>query len=290
MQTEDQDYSEPAADGGRYTWSFPVRHYELSPFGLAKPEAYLNWLQEAGILASADNGFPIERYVSMGAFWWVHRFRLEWYDEVEYPALLDATTWISHFRRIRALREYEIRQHEDQRLVCAAQADWAFVNTVTGHPTRVPDEMLTSFPPTGIEALGSVPWSWDGSTSQREPFTSQRMVQYHELDTMGHANHACYLVWFLDCLRQSAATLETEVDLKPVRFDMEYLRSAQQGDALLVACRLMDWHRSNGRWQHEIRLEESGQVIARAHSTCRLVTPSDASDPDRCFALLASRS
>ncbi len=232
-------------------------------------------MQEAGILASANAGYPLERYASMGAFWWVHRFRIEWHDDVEYPDPVEATTWISNFRRIRALREYEIRHGADQRLICSAQADWALVNTNTGHLTRVPDEMLISFPPSGVEALKSLPWTWDTAPSRNQPFTSRRTVQYHELDTMGHVNHAVYLVWFLDNLRQSDSVLGRDVDLKPERFDLEYLYSAQQGDTLLITCWLLDWCDSVGWWRHEIRLQGNETIVARAHSLCRMVSLSN---------------
>lgn len=275
MQYENSHITEATADGGRYTWPFQVRHYELDPLGVARPEVYLNWMQEAGILASANAGYPLERYASMGAFWWVHRFRIEWYGDVEYLDAVEATTWISSFRRIRALREYEIRRRDDQRLICSSQADWALVNTATGRPTRVPVEMLTSFPPSGVEALGTLPWTWDTAPSRNSPFTSRRAVQYHELDTMGHVNHAVYLVWFLDNLRQSDSVLGRGVDIKPERFDLEYLHSARQGDSLLVACWLMEQHDSVGCWGHEIRLQDNETIVARAHSVCRLVSLSD---------------
>ncbi len=261
-------------DGGRYTWHFQVRHYELGPSGFARPEVYLNWMQEAGILASAYAGYPLQRYAAMEAFWWVHRFRLEWYGEVQYPDSLQATTWISSFGRIRALREYEIRRSNDQSLVCAAQADWAFVNTATGQVARVPDDMITAFPPSGIEAVHTLPWTWDAEPVRGEPFTSQRTVQYHELDTMGHVNHAVYLVWFLDNLGSYFEALGGETVLKPERFDLEYLHAARAGDQLWVATWLLDWRAPVGWWRHEVRLLEDETVVARAYSRCQVGTRS----------------
>lgn len=270
MLKEKAQPGQMVGDGGRYTWHFQVRHYELGPSGFARPEVYLNWMQEAGILASTCAGYPLERYVAMGAFWWVHRFRLEWYGEVQYPDSLETTTWISSFRRIRALREYEVRRSDDQSLVCSAQADWAFVNTATGQPARVPDGMIAAFPPSGVEAVPTLPWTWDAGSTSNDVFTSQRAVQYHELDTMGHVNHAVYLVWFLDNLRSHVEMSHGQACLKPERFDMEYLHAARDGHKLLVASWLLDWRQPVGWWRHEIRLLEDETVIARAYSRCQV--------------------
>jgi len=275
MQNEQSQFAQAVAEDGRYTWYFHVRHYELGPCGFVRPEVYLNWMQETGILASAKAGYSPERYAAMGKSWWVHRFRLEWRGDVQYPESLEATTWISSFRRIRALREYEIRRSNDQSLVCSAQADWAFVNTTTGQPTRVLEEMMAAFPPNGIEAVTTWPWTWNITPAQDKPFTSGRTVQYHELDTMGHVNHAVYLVWLLENLRTSVEGLGGEADLKLERFDLEYLHAARHGDGLLVSSWLLDWREPIGWWRHEIRLAGDETVIARACSQCRIGTRSN---------------
>ena len=194
-------------------------------------------------MASAQNGYPLERYEAIGAFWWVHRFLIEWHGHVGYGETLEATTWISQFSRIRALREYEIRRASDQSLVCSAQADWAFVNTTTRHPTRVPDDMAVCFPPSGVSAVSSLPWSWKSAITGNAPFTIRRRVQQHELDTMGHVNHAFYLVWLMDSLKACSESLDAnaDFDISPSKLDIEYLHSARHGDPLVVTCRLLQW-------------------------------------------------
>jgi len=72
-------------DRGRYPWPFEVRHYELNRSGCVRPEVYLNWLQEAGILASARAGYPLERYAGMECFC------LEAIATLPWPRLLSLT-------------------------------------------------------------------------------------------------------------------------------------------------------------------------------------------------------
>jgi acyl-CoA thioesterase FadM len=289
MDRENRSPIKPVADGARYTWPFYVRHYELGLSKTARPEVYLNWLQEAGMLASANAGYPLERYEAIGAFWWAHHFRIEWFGAAGYKDLLEATTWISDFRRIRALREYEIRQSEDQSLICCAQADWAFVDTSTGRPTRVTPDLLDSFPPSGVEAMTSLPWEWNFQHNDTRLFATQRIVQQHELDAMGHVNHAIYLVWLLDNLHEyiCAADIGANLNIVPERFEIEYLYSAQGGAQLTVTSQLMDWDNLTGRWCHEIRLQNDDTAVICAYSVCRLEFPAGESLRPGLFRLLA---
>jgi acyl-CoA thioester hydrolase len=269
-------------DGGRFTWPFEVRHYELSRSGSVRPEVYLNWLQEAGILASARAGYPLERYAAMERFWWIRRMLVEWHGEARYRQSLEATTWISMFRKVHCHREYQIRHRDDQRLLCSAQADWAFVDIQIGQPTRIPEEMITAFPESGLEAIATLPWPRPFSpseTSETTCFPSHRTVQQHELDTMGHVNHAIYLVWLLANLEEHANSLgrNIELDIIPRRFDIEYLLPAREGDRLEISCRLIRAEAPQGSWSHEIRPEGQNKVLLRATSLCELSAPSDPS-------------
>ena len=259
-------------EGGRCTWSFQVRHYELNPAGVARPEVYLNWLQEAGLVASAHAGYPIERYEAMGRFWWVRRLRVEWYGSALYREPLEATTWISDFRRVQCHREYQIRRGEDGELICSAQGNWAFVDIEAGQPVRIPDELIQAFSPDGVYAIASRPWPWDAGVQGGREFTTRRKVQYHELDTMGHVNHAFYLVWLLesvhDCL-DAGRLLGGGLTVVPQRFDIEYLHAAGEGDRLLVSSRPTKLVGGQGMWTHRVVLDAPEQtLVARAHSVC----------------------
>jgi acyl-CoA thioester hydrolase len=272
-------------DGGQYTWPFEVRHYELSRSGSVRPEVYLNWLQEAGILASARAGYPLERYAAMERFWWIRRMLVEWHGEARYRQLLEATTWISMFRKVHCHREYQIRHRDTRTLLCSAQADWAFVDIKIGQPTRIPEELITAFPESGLEAIAALPWprpfspSETSETSETAAFPSHRTVQHHDLDTMGHVNHAVYLVWLLGNLKEQANSLggNIELDFIPRRFDIEYLVPAREGDRLEVSCRLIHAEAPQGIWSHEIRLEGQNKVLLRATSVCELSVPSNLS-------------
>ena len=273
----------------RYTWPVQVRHYELSRAGQARPEVYLNWMQEAGVMASAHAGYPLERYAAMGAFWWVRRFLIEWHGSVRYGDTLGVTTWISAFRRVRAHREYEVRRSADGSLVLSAQADWPFVDLATGQLIRFPEDMATSFPPDGISAIRPFTWPADSASDGKDVFASPRLVQYHELDTMGHVNHAAYLVWLLENLKECADALGvgTGLTVAPERLDIEYIRPARESDRLVVTCRLLSGDSPRATYAHEIRPCDEDAVLVRARSLCRWSGPAGSPPPDALFRLTA---
>jgi acyl-CoA thioester hydrolase len=253
--------------GGEYTWLFQVRHYELDRAGHARPEVYLNWLQELGILASAACGYPLARYEALGAFWWVRRFWIEWQESAAYGDELAATTWISEFRRLRCNRQYLIHRQVGGRVIFRAQAEWAFVDVAAGQPARIPAEMLAAFPAlprTALEATDDFAGAPDPATGGAAAHLSTHIVARHELDTMGHVNNAQYLVWLFE--NQAEAT---NASLAPERLDIEYLRPARLGDRLEILCRALGPVGRRGVWQHEVHTQD-GTMLIRARSRCRV--------------------
>lgn len=254
-------------EGGLFTWPFHTRHYELGAGGLVRPGVYLNWLQEVGLLASINGGWPLSRYESHGAFWWVRRFSMLWHDWVGYRQALEATTWISEFRRIRCHREYEIRTPEAGRLIFAAQAEWAFVDVRAGRPAPIPDDMTAAFPPRPQAALQRLEWPDQDPASPDVVHRGMRRVDRHELDTMGHVNNATYLVWLWDSL---SAALDGR-EPRPRRVEIEYLQQVRGGEDLVVISRPIHGGPGCAVWQHEIRAQSADVPLARALTESDLV-------------------
>jgi acyl-CoA thioester hydrolase len=253
--------------GGEFTWLFQVRHYELDRTGHARSEVYLNWLQELGILASAACGYPLARYESLGAFWWVRRFWIDWQESAMYGDELAATTWISEFRRLRCRRQYLIRRRDGGQVIFRAQAEWAFVDVAAGQPARIPAEILAAFPAlsrTVFEATDDFVTAPVSPTGGADEYLSAHTVARHELDTMGHVNNAQYLVWLFENLAEAM-----DAGLAPERLDIEYLRPARLGDRLEIRCQALEPAGQRGVWQHEVRAQD-GTVLIRARSRCRV--------------------
>ena len=71
-------------------------------------------------------------------------------------------TWVSYFRKTKALRKYRIIRPEDNALLVVAETSWTLIDTGKRIPRRVPAELADAFPtlpedeePTGVELLQS---------------------------------------------------------------------------------------------------------------------------------------
>lgn len=217
-----------------------VRHNELDTFGRVFPAAYLRWLTDTAIAASADAGFDAAWYHRAGARWLVRRSVLDVRRPLGIDAEVTVRTWVDDFRRVRSWRRYEIVDEAGE-VVVAAASDWVFADTVTGKPRRVPPEMEQAFgfPPghTGAARPG-----WNAPPPPDAPARTPHRVGYAELDSLAHVNNAAYV----DILGQGALDAFESVGWSLARMadggavptltsvDVEYLEAALYRDQLEV--------------------------------------------------------
>lgn len=217
-----------------------VRHNELDTFGRVYPAAYLRWLTDAAIAASADAGFDAAWYRRFGAWWLVRRSILDVRRPLGADAEVTVRTWVDDFRRVRSWRRYEIVDDTGEVVVTAA-SDWVFTDTTTGKPRRVPAEMEQAF---GFEPghTGAARPARSVPPAPAVPARTAHRVGYAELDSLQHVNNAAYV----DILSQGALdTLEgagwplarlaaNGTVPRMATIDVEYLEAALYGDALDV--------------------------------------------------------
>ncbi len=106
---------------------------------------YLRWMQDAAVAHSTAQGWPPERYRTIGCGWVV---RTHW---IEYrrPGFLSdpivVETWVADFKRISSRRRYRICRLSDGVVLAVAETNWAFVDLHTFLPKRVPPELRDAF-------------------------------------------------------------------------------------------------------------------------------------------------
>jgi YbgC/YbaW family acyl-CoA thioester hydrolase len=221
-----------------YTDRVAVRHNELDAFGRVYAAAYLRYLGQLAIDASTDAGFGSRWYDDAGLMWLVRRTSFEIAQPVGRDTVLDLSTWVEDFRRVRSYRRYEARA-ADGGVVATALTDWVLVDQTTGKPRRVPAEVEEAFGvATGTAAATRPPWQ--APAPPAAPARSTHAVRFTDLDALAHVNNAKYvdvlsegvlaawgsLGWSVDRFRQAglAPTIASG--------DVEYLESARHGDHL----------------------------------------------------------
>ncbi|HLY25265.1 MAG TPA: thioesterase family protein [Aggregatilineales bacterium] len=258
-----------------YTWQFSVRTYEMAATGQVGPATLLNYLEEGAVQASSARGYDYEWYFTNKRNWVVRRMTIRFYTPVSYGDELELFTWVSTFRRVQSSRECALRRLSDGDLIARARGNWAFINTETRQPERIPQNIIEEFDPDGVQE--------DLDTGITEPIvvedpvmhTEQRRVQYHELDSQGHVNHAVYLVWAEQAIMSSLRALgwpperfqTSDFTMRLVAADIEYARSALDDEPVWVVTRLAEIGHDRAAWVSEARHGATGEMMAKIVTT-----------------------
>jgi acyl-CoA thioester hydrolase len=256
-----------------YTTTFRVPHHDLDAFGELRPSAYIRLLQQAATEASEEAGFSDRWYTAAGAFWLVRRTAIEYAYPVGAGERLHIRTWVADVRRVRSQREYEVYDESEERLVARAYTDWVYVESGTGRPRRVPQEIVDRLMPGGMEPpLPRAPWA--GAGAPVTAFAVTRAVEFRDLDGLAHVNNASYLDYVEESALAAATAagwpLERMLALggcwRPRSHDIEYLVEAVYGDVLRCLTWVTTCDVSELERQTEIRRDGDGILLARARS------------------------
>ena len=144
----------PAADtvdSGRPHVNPPAERFELpiaiqpgdiDQLGHVNNVVYLRWVQDAAI-AHWRATAPAADQAKLR--WIVLRHEIDY----KHPALLDdeiiARTWVGTASRLAFERHTELVRRADRRVLARARTVWCPIDTQTGKPTHVSDEVRTRF-------------------------------------------------------------------------------------------------------------------------------------------------
>jgi YbgC/YbaW family acyl-CoA thioester hydrolase len=264
----------------RVVCRFPVRHYELDVFGHVNNAVYIQLMQEAAIEASTRAGYGPDWYRQRGTGWVIRRLTVRYLAQVSYGDEIEIATWVSQMRGASCHREYDLKRTSDGLQVARARALWAYVDLGGPQPTRLPPEFSRDFAPTGAVEDLDVRLRRATATPRAHRYHSRRRVQFHELDTSGHVNHAAYLHWvgqaFFDALRVAGYPPERMRREGWAVFqgghEIEYLAPALDNDEIELVSWVCEMARVRGAWTHEIYNAATGRLLARDYSLGVFVT------------------
>jgi acyl-CoA thioester hydrolase len=109
--------------------------------------AYVAWMQDVAIEHSAAAGWPMERYLQLGAGWVVRSHFIEYLRPVFAGERLAVHTWVPRFDQRSQPRRYLFVRGDERRLVAEAETRWVFVDLATGRRRPLPPELLDAFEP-----------------------------------------------------------------------------------------------------------------------------------------------
>jgi acyl-CoA thioester hydrolase len=115
----------------------------VDEFGHVNNQRYIAWMQEVATAHSAANGWPMERYLKIGAAWVVRSHFIEYLRPAFAGDALEIHTWASSLALREVARKYLFRRAGQ--LLARAETKWVYVDIKSGRPKRIPEDLLASF-------------------------------------------------------------------------------------------------------------------------------------------------
>ena len=120
-----------------------VAEQATDEFGHVNNQRYIAWMQEVATAHSAANGWPMERYLEIGAAWVVRSHFIEYLRPAFAGDALDICTWASSLALREVTRKYLFRRAGQS--LARAETKWVYVDIMSGRPKRIPEDLLASF-------------------------------------------------------------------------------------------------------------------------------------------------
>jgi acyl-CoA thioester hydrolase len=122
-----------------------VEEESIDVHGHVNNQEYLRWMQEAAIEHSARQGWPMARYLELGASWYVKSHFIEYLRPARLEDEILACTWIAGMDSRSSPRKTVFLRRTDRRMLARAQTQWIFVDLASGRPRVIPEALRAAF-------------------------------------------------------------------------------------------------------------------------------------------------
>ena len=203
-----------------YSFKSRVRYSEVDSDKKMDMYSIINYFQDCSTFQSEDLGNGMEAVEALHRVWVLSSWQIV---VNEYPKIgekITTGTWPYDFNRFLGSRNF-IMYGEDGRVLAYANSLWTYLNSETGRPVRVDDEVINLYtlePKYDMEYADRKIALPEGMVS--EPAFS---VEIHHLDTNHHVNNGQYV---------KMAGLYLPKDFEIAQMRAEYKKSALLGDKI----------------------------------------------------------
>jgi medium-chain acyl-[acyl-carrier-protein] hydrolase len=230
----------------RYT----VRPYEAGYGKTARPEALLNYLQDAAFEHSIRLGFSVFHLFPMGLTWVLSRYHIRIDRYPKAGESVRVLTWYPGSQKPFYLREWEILDDDGEKLL-RATSSWLVVNLKTGKPADG-DAILKNLPVIGRRAIEDefkpLP------ASGRADITRRFSVRLSDTDLNRHVNHVWHILWALESVPEEQIS-----GGMPVRIEAAYKGEILPGQSVIASTEVGP----DGTHLHRLALEPGEMEVAR---------------------------
>ncbi len=130
------------ADPLEYAERWRVRAYELDSNGHVNNSVYVGWVEEIATRHAEAAGYGRAWTEARGGAWVIHHNDITYRRPAVYGDEVEVRVRVELIRGARGVRRTWIRRAADGELLCEALTEWAWIDRMTGRPSRVPRELV----------------------------------------------------------------------------------------------------------------------------------------------------
>ena len=130
-----------------FIWPVTVSEKDIDPQEHASNVAVVAWMNRAAWEHSKSLGYDTPDYRRLGGMFVVRRHEIDYHASAYLGDKLACYTWPSGASKARAERRHRIIRPADGALIAEGLNHWAYLDTTTGRPTRIPTQLRAAFDP-----------------------------------------------------------------------------------------------------------------------------------------------
>ncbi|MEN6576310.1 MAG: acyl-ACP thioesterase domain-containing protein [Phycisphaerales bacterium] len=200
-----------------------MRMHDCRPDGSIKPNALMQYLQEAAACHAEELGLGFGDLDRRDGLWVLVNLRIEFAQMPRWQDHLVVCTWPSGCRRLIASREFT-GCLPDGREFFRAASDWMILDKRSGRPKNL-DRLDLNLPPDGPRALAAGPTRLVPAGEYATVGTLR--VPFSALDFNGHVNNTEYVRWAFDAIYRKLSGLP---EIHAIQ--LTYLAEVFEGDEI----------------------------------------------------------
>jgi acyl-ACP thioesterase len=185
------------ATDSKFDFIFPLRYQDTDRQLRVRLSALFSAMQESTILQAEKVGCGLRWLNERNMGWILVQTRAKIHHLPCWPANIKVTTWPSDMGRLLSRREFVIRDDQNNKILDATSL-WAFVDTNTRRPTRVPSKVHGVYQESAERAL-ELPFGRPCRLEQPDTITDFS-IRHQDIDFYDHVNNLRYLQWIIESI------------------------------------------------------------------------------------------
>lgn len=191
-----------------FTQDRRIEYSQLSPDKTVSIPELFRFLQDMAVTQTTASGYSLERLCEMNRAWILLSTHLVINKPIFYPSNIEIQTWTFDFSKVAGPRAFVIRDKTSGEEYASACSMWTFIDTESGRPTLIPENMITEF---GNGAPSSVSYLRRSPDFDTTEVVGEYQIMKRDLDSNYHVNNTKYIEYALEAVADTKRIREVEI-------------------------------------------------------------------------------